>query len=92
MSTIKTNNVPRDILRFEDLTQRQQQEVIDSYGAADAADWTGFVFKGQVWGLDEFARVTHMPGWDGAAAQSAFHGVLVRLVGTEQVVVGQMFS
>lgn len=96
---IKTNNVPRDLLTWFDLT-KEQQDYLDLVGWAEesAEDWKGFVFKGQVYSLDDFTILADgseekAAGWDGAMAQSAFHAILVKLADTDfdSVIVGQQF-
>ena len=41
----RTNNVPRPLLSFYELTRVQQDEVINERGALECDDWKGFVFK-----------------------------------------------
>jgi hypothetical protein len=87
MTTIKSNQVPRDTLDWHDLSPKEQAEF----------DWldqeaTGFFrYRGDVYHLGQFERIpeggTWFSGWDGSQATSMTTGLLVRLVG-EQVVVG----
>ena len=55
---------------------------------------TFFRFKGNVYDLRECMRCNNQfPGWDGYYSESAFSGVLVKLVDAgEKVIVGQYFS
>lgn len=96
--TIKTNNVPRPLLSFYELTEKQQVEVTDDIGKEHCEDWKGFVFKGQIYNLDDFTIYSkdseeRKQGWDGGMGQSAFHAVVVKLDSSDldSVVVGQMF-
>lgn len=95
--TIKTNNVPRSILSFNDLSDYDKQEVL-SFGMQDTDQWKGFMFKDELYDLNDFAILSEGSeekalGWDGAAAQSASHAVLVKLdhKNFDSVVVGQVF-
>lgn len=98
-TTIRTNNVPRDIIEAYELSAQEQAEF-------DWMDWEAieagedsaqfFRFKGQLYALSEFMRCDHacgLGGWDGYYSDSMFSGVLVRFTQDhEQVVVGQYFS
>ena len=94
---IKTNNQPRPLLSFYELTKVQQSEVTDDVGEDNCEEWKGFVFKGQLYNLDDFMRFSdeseeRKMGWDGSMAQSAFHAVIVKLdIDLESVIVGQVF-
>lgn len=95
---IKTNNQPRPLLSFCELTRVQQDEVINERGALECDDWKGFVFKGNVYSLDEFTILSDgseekAAGWDGAMGTSYFHAILVKLdmKDLDSVIVGQMF-
>lgn len=94
---IKTNNQARPLLDYYQLTEKQQSS-LGEMELEQVEQWAGFVFKGQVYSLDEFMMLPEgsevkKQGWDGAASQSAFHAVLVKLdmKNLDSVVVGQMF-
>lgn len=94
---IKTNNQARPLLSYYDLTEKQQAE-LGELELEQVESWKGFVFKGNVYNLDEFIILSEGSeekalGWDGAAAQSAFHAVLVKLdhKDFDSVIVGQVF-
>lgn len=96
-TTIKTNNVPRPLLSYYELTKKQQEE-LGEMELEQVDRWTGFVFKGQVYDIEEFmvipvASESRKQGWDAASSQSAFHAVLVKLSheNFDSVVVGQQF-
>lgn len=97
---IKTNNVPRDILYWEDLTPTERLEF--DYLHSDDLPTSEFVrYKGVVYSLDEFSRITtpiaphpQRPGWeefDGYASDSYFSGVLVKMTDSDQVVMATYF-
>jgi len=88
---IVTNNQPRQLLDWDNLTPKEQKELDYFDPSEDSGNF--FRYKGQVYDLGEFMRVDSLPGWDGASAQSAFHGVLVKVVGDcQSVIVGSFYS
>lgn len=94
---IKTNNQPRDLITYDKLTLKQQTE-LGELELEEVERWKGFVFKGQVYCLDDFTiyrdgSEEKALGWDGGMAQSAFHAVVVKLADTnfDSVIVGQVF-
>ncbi len=88
----KTNNQPRDILSWYDLTPAERKE----FDYLEEGEGSFFRYKGWVYYLGEFMRLDHtdIPGdWHGCASDSYFSGVLVRCTSDcEQVIVGQYFS
>lgn len=88
---IVTNNQPRDILSWYDLTPAEQKE----FNYLEDGDGSFFRYKSWVYDLGEFMRVDHaaMPDkWHGYAADSYFSGVLVRYTSDyERVIVGMYF-
>lgn len=102
MKTIRTNNVPRDLLSFCELEQAYQDEVHDRYigcvtsDEAELSEWLDgqrfFVYKNYAYCLADFLRI-QQDGWDGGAHDTAFSGTLVKMVQNgERVVVAQYFS
>lgn len=94
---IKTNNQPRDLITYDELTEKQQAE-LGELELEEVESWKGFVFKGQVYSLDDFTIYAEGSeekalGWDGGMAQSAFHAVVVKIADSDfdSVVVGQVF-
>ena len=94
---IKTNNQPRDLITYDELTVKQQAE-LGELELEEVERWKGFVFKGQVYSLDDFTihpegSEEKALGWDGGMAQSAFHAVVVKIANSDfdSVVVGQVF-
>ena len=96
---IKTNNQPRDVLTWYDLTPAEQKE----FDYLEEGEGSFFRYKNQMYDLGEFMRIdaniTPHPqrdGWEkwhGYASDSYFSGVLVRYTSDcEQVVVGMYYS
>lgn len=94
---VRTNNVPRYLVNWYDLTTKQKADLDwrDTEELQDA--FSGFIFKGQVYDLSDFTVIDNVnypvKDWNGAFAQSAFHAVLVKLNPSEEtVIVGEFFS
>jgi hypothetical protein len=97
--TVRTNNVPRDIIDAYQLTPQERKEF--DYLNWDAIEQGNdsasfFRYKGQIYHLGEFMRLdsnTELKGWDGYFNDTYFSGVLVKYVNEgEQIVVAQYFS
>ena len=101
MMTVKTNNVPRDIIDAWELTLREREEF-------DYLDWekieagedsaSFFRYRGELYDLGEFERWDNpnsptRAGWDGFTADTYFSGIVVRYVDEcERVVVGTYYA
>ncbi len=86
---IKTNNQPRDILSWYDLTPAEQKE----FDYLEEGEGSFFRYKGCVYDLGEAMRIEGVAGWQGYYSGTAFSGVLVRYTSDcEQVIVGSYFS
>lgn len=91
--TIRTNNIPRDVLGWHDLTARERAE-FDYLDTDQRRDDAQFIrYRDVAYDLGEFTSlsVTGTPEfkpWDGVHADSHFSGVLIRYYGRnfEQVV------
>lgn len=94
---IITNNVPRDVLGWHDLTATEQKE-FDYLDTDDRRMETDFVrYRGAVYDLSEFMTVTasvaphcQREGWeefDGYHTDSYFSAVLVRYVDSNERVI-----
>lgn len=103
--TIRTNNAPRDVVYFWELTTKEQAEFdyLDTEDAQSSASF--FRYKGNVYDLGEFMRCPTSDAsnpqmrdagfhtWDGYSNDSFFSGIVVRYVqDNERVIVGQFFS
>ena len=94
--TIRTNNVPRGFVYSFELSEEEKKD-FDYYNAEELDNATFFRYRGQVYDLAEFIRISGddpiLSKWDGAAGDSYFSGTLVRLVeGEERIVVGAYYS
>ena len=86
---IKTNNQPRDILSWYDLTPAEQKE----FDYMEEGEGSFFRYKNQVYDLGEIMRIENVGQWQGYYSGTAFSGVLVRFTSDcEQVIVGQYYS
>ena len=99
--TIRTNNVPRDIVEAYELTEKERKEF-------DYLDWekieagedsaSFFRYQGQVYDLSEFMwtgtlQDQDLKGWDGYMSDSYFSGIVVKYVNdNKQVIVGTYYS
>lgn len=92
---IVTNSIPRDIIDDYQLSEKEREDF-------DYLDWekidngedsaTFFKYKGRLYDLREFVIAPEsLKPWDGMSADSAFSGILIRLV-DDQIIVGQYFS
>lgn len=99
MLTIKTNNIPRPVIYAYELTAKERVE-FDYYDIADLEMRRFFRYKGNVYDLAEFMRVTDtmknchgFNGWDGYYSDSFFSGILIRYADNfESVIVATYYS
>lgn len=101
MITIKTNNVPRDIIHGFELTKTEASE-FDYYNDEELTEQSFFRYKGMVYDLGEFIvfqgfmsdeQKTVTSGWDGYCSDSYFSATVVKYVNDyESVVVGLLLS
>ena len=91
--TIKTNNHPRELLVWEELTTSEKRQFF-----VDVPDWCGgsyFRYKGHVYSLDEFFVSDAIDGWDAYASETYFSGLVIKLVPGDfesNVIVGRYAS
>lgn len=104
MTTIRTNNHKRPVLNRWELTAKESAE----FDYLDDDEGSFFRFKGAVYDLGEFSRITapgsarlhpmecqspDFQGWQGYLSESYFFGVLIKYADDyESVIVGQYFS
>lgn len=98
MSDLKiiTNNKMRVIVRWHDLTPKEQAE-FDYLDTEDRQDSTEFFrYRGNVYDIGEFMSCKSWPDvgkWEGYHSESAFSGILIRIVDDyERVIVGRYIS
>ena len=92
MLTIRTNNAPRELLCWDDLTTKEQGN-FDYINDPESASF--FRYRGCVYDLGEMLSAHGMPlkGWHGYASDSYFSGIVIRLVDDgERIVCGTYFS
>lgn len=85
---IKTNNKPRALLSWFELT-KTEQTIFDHLDQDN--DERFFRYKGWVYSLSDFMPDGTPAGWDGSMGQSYFDAVLVKIVDDETVIVGHTF-
>lgn len=98
--TVKTNNQPRDILYWYDLSEKEKAEF--DYINVDNQECAQFVkYKGWIYDLNEFIRVepeklphsSPLKGWHGYTSDTFFSGVLVKYASDcERVILGRFYS
>jgi hypothetical protein len=99
--TIRTNNVPRDVLYWYELTDKERAEFDYLETEEEQAQATFVRYKGWTYDLGDFMRCPSSEQsnpqmrdagfhhWDGYAGDSFFSGVLVRYVDDgERVIMG----
>lgn len=92
--TIKTNHVPRDLLYWWDLTDKEKSD-FDWIENPEESGYDFFRYRGVVYCLDEFVRCHDAfdKQWDGYASDSYFSGVLVKYANdNESVIVATYYS
>lgn len=86
---IKTNNQPRDILTWYDLTPAEQKE----FDYLEEGEGSFFRYKSCVYDLGNAMRIEGVADWQGCYSETAFSGVLIKLSSdSEQVIVGSYYS
>ena len=82
---IRTNNVPRELICFADLTMKEQKELCYIKGG-EIFDNRLVRYKGQVYDVNEFEALGRsntaqlledMKGWDGYQPDCYFSGVVI---------------
>ena len=86
---IVTNNQPREVLTWRQLTPKEQKE-FDYFNPSNIGQF--FRYKGVVYDLGEVIRIEGVAGWQGYYSGTAFSGVLIRYTSDcDQVIVGTYF-
>lgn len=91
-----TNNSPRPVLFWDDLTPEEQKEF--DYVGNDPYMYSFFRYKGHVYDLGEFMRIpdgiqyADWKDWHGYQSDTFFSGVLVKVNYSEStVIVGRYY-
>lgn len=92
-----TNNVPRPVLAWYELTNKERAE-FDYLDTADRQNEASFFrYKGHAYDLGDAMRVEPTnqlcAGWDGYYGETFFSAVVVKsAAGTDYVVVGRVYA
>lgn len=86
---IVSNNHPRPLLCYLDLTEKERSEY--DYDGAEEAEF--FRYKGNAYSMDDFVVSTGVlseRGWHGMSPDSFFSGIVVSMItdDTDNVIVG----
>ena len=97
--TIKTNNVPRDLISAFELSGAQYTKLRAEFDYLDDADFDSamfFEYRGQVYALADFMRTEGdllAQGWQGILTDTFFSGIVVKIVEScQRIVVGRCWS
>jgi hypothetical protein len=93
--TVKTNNVPRNLIYGYELSEKERKE-FDYISAEDLSTHEFFRYKGNLYDPSDFMRVDPgtegncgLKGWDGYESDSYFSGIVIKYRNDfEQVIVG----
>jgi hypothetical protein len=94
--TVKTNNVPRDLISAFELPTAKYIELRAEFDYMEDADFESamfFNYRGQVYALADFMRTEGdilRDGWQGILNETFFSGVVVKIIEScERIVVGR---
>ena len=89
MTTIITNNQPRNLLCWEELTEKEQAEFYPSLIDNDE----DFVrYKRTAYRLADFILPPKDVEWDGVIQDTFFSGILIRFTDDEEVIMGRYYE
>ncbi len=90
--TIKTNNIPRDVLTGAELDDKEKAE-FDYYTVDELYDASFFRYKGNVHDINDFLRAPEsLDPWQGYFSTSYFTGIVIRYAdGVDSVIVGRYY-
>ena len=87
---IKTNHHAYPILSYYDLTEKELREF--NYWEKDKLEADSFVrYKGNIYSLSEFICY-NVEGYDGVCPQTAFSGVLVKIINSDYVKMASYYN
>ena len=86
--TLKTNYQPRPLVNYYELTEKQQAQVRSEYDYMENPedDFTGFIYHGEVYTLDQFMR-TDDSYWHAVMNFTIWSGLLIHIDDTGESVV-----
>ena len=88
---IITNNSPRPLIDFCQLTVKEQNEQRESFINAECLDY--FRYKGRVYTTEDFMRCPEpLKDWDGYESDTFFSGTLIKLLDDDRLIVGRYYS
>ena len=94
--TVKTNNVPRDLISAFQLSGAQYSKLRAEYDWMEDQDFDYamfFEYRGQVYALADFMRTEGdilREGWQGILNETFFSGIVVKIIEScERIVVGR---
>ena len=95
-TTIKTNNIPREILDSSSLTKKEREQEFSYYSDEEIAFAQFVRYKGHTYDLSEFTRAAGLSGelgrWGGIHNETYFSGILIRFVDDfERVIMGRYY-
>ncbi len=90
--TIKTDNIPRDVLMGAELDDREKAE-FDYYTIDELYDASFFRYKGNVYDIGDFLHAPEsLKPWHGSLSTSYFTGIVIKYTnGFESVIVGRYY-
>ena len=94
--TVKTNNIPRDLISAFERPAAKYSELRKEFDYLEDADFESamfFEYRGQVYALAQFLRTEGdilRDGWQGILNETYFSGLLVKIIEScQRVVVGR---
>jgi hypothetical protein len=90
---IRTNNQSRELLTFNDLTPKEQDEFHSYVSEEDHNSPSFFRYRGDVFYLGNFMRTSALDKWDGVEHFTMSSGVCCKYADDgQQVIVGTFWS
>ena len=91
--TIKTNNIPRNLLCWMDLTKKEQKEFDYLKTFEDKISAEFIRYKDWIYDLNQFENINHpnLKGWTGHSSDSFFSGVCIKMINNDQAIMGTYF-
>lgn len=91
---IRTNNIPRNLKYGYEMPEKFKAD-FDYIPEDEFNNHAFFEYKKQWYDLGEFIRtsatIPELKAWQGYSSDSAFSGVVVRLINNDKIIVGKFF-